>query len=121
MNENKKYFFERLVDTFNRYGWRAVYFISSFMNINEFPKHDYTFWSKEFFNKFYSNSKSLKGYSEKVIACFLQQGSRKSDIIPVDTWIQTFFNFLLGINEKEIFLNSFEKSGKLERTIWVSI
>lgn len=82
LTENDKYYSEILVDAFNRHAWRAAYFISAFMNIEN---SDYRTWSKNFFNTFYANGSKLKGYSEKVIACFLQQGFENEEIIPVDT------------------------------------
>lgn len=93
------------------------HFISAFMNIENI---DYRTWSKNFFNTFYANDSKLKGYSEKVIACFLQQGFEKEEIIPVDTWIETFYKYPLGINNKPDFFDSFDMLGKLERVIWLA-
>lgn len=101
LTEIDKYYSEILVDAFNRNAWRAAFFISAFMNIENI---DYRTWSKNFFNTFYANDSKLKGYSEKVIACFLQQGFEKEEIIPVDTWIETFYKYPLGINNKPDFL-----------------
>ena len=112
-----KYYSEMLVDAFNRHPWRAAYFISAFMNIEN---SDYRTWSKKFFNTFYENGSKLKGYSEKVIACFLQQGFENEEIIPIDTWIETFYEFPLGISNKSDFFNSFDMLGKLERVIWLA-
>ena len=117
LTENDKYYSEILVDAFNRHAWRAAYFISAFMNIED---SDYRTWSKNFFNTFYANGSKLKGYSEKVIACFLQQGFENEEIIPVDTWIETFYKFPLGISTKSDFFNSFDMLGKLERVIWLA-
>lgn len=112
-----KFFIEKLVDAFNRHAWRAAYFISAFMNITN---TDYRTWSKSFFKTFYDNGNKLKGYSEKVIACFLQQGFGKEEIIPVDTWIETFYRFPLGITDRATFYDSFDNLGKLERVIWLA-
>ncbi|WP_428817673.1 hypothetical protein ACQR2L_05045 [Clostridium butyricum] len=120
ININEKYSLERLVDAFNRHSWRAAFFISSFMNINNRYKYDYCKWSKDFFISVYDNGKKLKGYSEKVIACFLQQGFKQKEIIPIDTWIETFYKFPLNINEKKVFFSTFNELGKLERVIWLS-
>ena len=117
LTETDKYYSEILVDAFNRHPWRAAFFISAFMNIEN---SDYRTWSKNFFNTFYSNDSKLKGYSEKVIACFLQQGFENEEIIPVDTWIETFYKFPLGISNKSDFFNSFDMLGKLERVIWLA-
>ena len=81
---------------------------------------DYRTWSKNFFNNFYAKGKKLKGYSEKSIACFLQQGFANEETIPIDTWVKTFYNFPLGIRNQKDFFNSFDKIGKLERVIWLA-
>ncbi len=112
-----KFYIEMLVDAFNRHAWRAAYFISSYMNITN---TDYRNWSKSFFKTLYDNGNKLKGYSEKVMACFLQQGFGKEEIIPVDTWIETFYRFPLGIADRAIFYNSFSGLGKMERVIWLA-
>lgn len=117
IDSDEKYMIELLVDAFNRHGWRAAYFISSYMTITHF---DYRNWSKAFFSNLYDNGWMLKGYSEKVIACFLQQGFGKEEIIPIDTWISTFYEFPLGISDKHEFYNSFSGLGKLERVIWLA-
>ncbi|MBD3948897.1 hypothetical protein I4Q36_04910 [Tuanshanicoccus lijuaniae] len=86
------------------------------MNIDK----NYSSWSKEFFINFYTNGLKLKGYSEKATACFLQQGFSNTEAIPIDTWIETFFNYPLGINERIEFFNQFNNLGKLERLILLS-
>lgn len=117
LTETDKYYLEMLVDAFNRHAWRAAYFISAFMNIEN---SDYRTWSKNFFNTFYENGSKLKGYSEKVIACFLQQGFENEEIIPVDTWIKTFYEYPLGISNMSDFFDNFNMLGKLERVIWLA-
>lgn len=117
LTSEDKYYAEILVDAFNRHAWRAAYFISAFLNIEQ---SDYKTWSKPFFNNFYENGFRLKGYSEKVIACFLQQGFAKEEIIPIDTWIETFYQFPLGIDSRSDFYQDFNKLGKLERVIWLA-
>lgn len=116
LTEEEKYIAERLVDAFNRHAWRASYFISSYMNLDK----DYSSWSKEFFTNFYENGSKLKGYSEKAMACFLQQGFLNNEAIPIDTWIETFYKYPLGINKKIDFFDQFSNLGKLERLIWLS-
>lgn len=68
LTEIDKYYSEILVDAFNRNAWRAAFFISAFMNIENI---DYRTWSKNFFNTFYANDSKLKGYSEKslLVSC----------------------------------------------------
>lgn len=116
LSESEKLYAETLVDAFNRHAWRAAYFISAYMNI----KSDYSVWTKQFFINFYENGNKLKGYSEKAIACFLQQGFLNPEVIPIDTWIKTFYEFPLGIDSKTQFFNDFSSLGKLERIIWLS-
>lgn len=117
ITEENKYYIEKLVDAFNRYSWRAAYFISAFLNIEN---TDYRKWTKQFFIDFYVSGNKLKGYSEKVVACFLQQGFGKSEIIPIDTWIKTFYSYPLGISSISEFYNRFDMLGKLERLIWLA-
>lgn len=117
ISEEDKYFAEILVDAFNRHAWRAAYFISAFLNIEQ---TDYRTWSKSFFKDFYNSGSKLKGYSEKVMACFLQQGFAKDEIIPIDTWIETFYLFPLGIETRSDFYDDFDMLGKLERVIWLA-
>lgn len=118
INEKEKLIIENLVNTFNRLSWRASFFISSFEIL--VSDYSYSLWDKDFFINFYLEDKRLKGYSEKVIACFLQQGFKKDFAIPIDTWIETFHKFTLGIEERKDFFNSFEYLGKMERLIWLS-
>lgn len=117
ITEEERYYAEKLVDAFNRHAWRAAYFISAFLNIEQ---TDYRNWDKDFFNSFYENGKKLKGYSEKVMACFLQQGFANEEIVPIDTWIETFYQFPLGIETRSEFYDTFNMLGKLERVIWLA-
>lgn len=75
---------------------------------------------KKLFQRFYDNGSKLKGYSEKVIACFLQQGFGQEEIIPVDTWIETFHKYPLGIESRTDFYTRFNGLGKMERVIWLA-
>lgn len=117
ITQDEKKILEKLVDAFNRHGWRAAFFISAFLTIET---KDYMKWDKQFFKDFYAKGSKLKGYSEKVIACFLQQGFGNKEVIPIDTWIDTFQRFPLGIDKRKIFYNSFNSLGLLERVIWLA-
>lgn len=117
LTEDDKLYLDKLVDAFNRNAWRAAFFISAFINIEN---SDYRTWSKNFFTTFYKRGDELKGYSQKAIACFLQQGFAKEEFIPIDTWVKTFFNYPLGIRTQPDFFNSFDMLGKLERVIWLA-
>lgn len=110
-----KYQIELLIDAFNRFSWRACFFIWSILTI---VSTDYHTWNKPFFEKFYNAG--IKGCSEKVVTCFMQQGFANSEVIPIDTWISTFYNFALGINNKDDFFRQFNNLGKLERLIWLT-
>ena len=107
---------ERLVDAFNRHPWRAAFFIWSIMSMFE---KDYRQWDKSFFSEFYVDKQGV-GVSEKAVACFLQQGFGNTDVIPVDTWIEAFYEHVLGIDALEDFLAMFCELGKLERAMWFS-
>ena len=65
-NNGDKYQIELLIDAFNRFSWRACFFIWSIMTI---MNTDYNLWNKVFFEKFYNAG--IKGCSEKVVACFI--------------------------------------------------
>jgi len=110
---------ERLVDAFNRYPPRAVFFLWGLMSIRS---NDYDLWDKKFFVDFYVDTKKSKsktvGISQKVVACYLQQGFAKEEMIPIDTWIDTFHRFALGIKDQKDFFGAFSEMGKLERVIW---
>jgi hypothetical protein len=112
----EKYYLDRLVDAFNRHSWRAAFFIWSIMTLRI---SGFSNWSKETFVSFYLNNNGV-GISEKVTACYLQQGFGNREVIPVDTWIEAFYKYVLGIDDKLTFFNSFSLLGKLERIIWLS-
>jgi hypothetical protein len=116
LNEDERGCLEKLVDAFNRHPWRAAYYISSYMTID----HNYYSWTKDFFAEVYIKGNKLKGYSEKVIACFLQQGFKNKEVIPVDTWIETFYEYSLGIKTIKEFYDTFVDLGKFERLIWLA-
>lgn len=115
-NSEDTYQIERLVDAFNRHPWRACYFIWAIFTIKD---ADYNLWSKDFFKTFYINGNRIKGCSEKVVACYLQQGFDNKDVIPIDTWIKTFYEYALSIKSPDELFNSFNNLGKLERLIWL--
>lgn len=114
LKSNEGHSLGRLVDAFNRHGWRAAFYSWIILNTKD---DDYNDWTKEYFTKFYLSKKGV-GISEKVISCFVQQGFRNSEVIPVDTWIESFYKGALGIEEKKDFFNAFDNLGKIERVIW---
>lgn len=106
-----------LVDAFNRHPGRACFFITSVMLVkNKICKN----WTKDDFSSFYLQNKDLVGYSPKVIACFLQQGFLKDEFIPIDTWVEAFYKYALGIANQTILYDTFDSLGKLERVIWLA-
>lgn len=115
ITKEDKFYIERLVDAFNRFPWRAAFFISSIFIVFTKP---YETWDKDFFIKFYTTVRN--GISPKVIACFVQQGFKNVDVIPIDTWIESFYEGALNIADKENFFTSFDNMGKLERLMWLS-
>ena len=112
----------RLVDAFNRHPGRTTFFIWSIMSIGGI---DYNEWDNDMFREFYIKTRKLGptktiGVSQKVVACFLQQGFGKREMIPIDTWVESFYKHALGIESQEEFFDSFENMGKMERLIWVA-
>ena len=133
-----KFLLGRLVDAFNRCPRRTAFFIWSIMSITG---NDYVKWDKDMFVEFYTktsksrntktsksrNTKTSKsrntkttGVSQKVVACFLQQGFGKKEMIPIDTWIESFHTHALGIENQQQFFDSFDNMGEMERLIWVA-
>ncbi len=107
-----------LVSAFNRHPGRTTYFVWALMSIFHKPYQDY---DNEYYQKFYElaeNNNNVKGISPKVVGCFLQQGFEQEEMIPIDTWVESFHKGPLGIDSKFDFFNSFKKIGKLERLIW---
>jgi len=124
IDASERFQIERLVDAFNRYSWRSAFFIWNIMNIQT---NDYDTWNKDDFVNFYLETKKSDtttqnrktvGVSQKVVACFLQQGFGKKEIIPVDTWIKSFYKYALGIESEKKFFETFDEMAKLERVIW---
>ena len=107
---------ELLVDIFNRYPRRASFFVWAICTLEE---QGFENFDKEFFIKFYSKADKLKGCSQKVVACFLQQGFMFKNVIPIDTWVETFYKYALGCDSLEMFFENFENIEKLERLIWL--
>ncbi|MFC1592654.1 hypothetical protein ACFL4C_01415 [Candidatus Omnitrophota bacterium] len=116
ISSTQRHQLERLVDAFNRHSWRAAFFIWSILGIKAL---DYKKWDKRCFVNFYLNKNGV-GVSEKVVACFIQQGFKNEEVIPIDIWVGTFHIAPLAIEEKGKFLNMFSSLGKLERAIWLS-
>ena len=115
LTDKDVFYMDRLVDAFNRFSWRAAFFISSIFMAFIKSYHD---WDKDWFMKFYAEN--FIGFSPKVIACFIQQGFHNKSVIPVDTWVEAFYKGALGIQDNQSFFCSFDDMGKLERIIWLA-
>jgi len=117
INQKDQKVLNTLVSAFNRHPGRTTYFVWAIMSITQKPYQNY---DKEQYVKFYelAENNNLKGISPKVVGCFLQQGFEHQEMIPIDTWIESFHRGPLGINSKFEFFNSFKLLGKLERMIW---
>lgn len=117
IDTDDKMILERLVDAFNRHSGRASYFVWSILNS---LNNDYRNWNRNLFTGFYLNQEERegKGVSEKVVACYLQQGFGNPDAVPIDTWVESFHEFPLALG-REDFLNKFSNLAKLERVIWL--
>lgn len=107
----------KLVSAFNRHPGRTTYFVWALMSISHKPYQEY---DREYYQKFYelAENSNVKGISPKVVGCFLQQGFEQEEMIPIDTWVESFHKGPLGIDSKFDFFKSFKKIGKLERMIW---
>ena len=120
----------RLRQIFNRMPSRLYGYI---WNLMTSTKTDYkvAFEDKDVFKEFYRDYAGKKGMSAKVIACFLQQ-SFGLEAFPIDTWVQTFIYYPLGMDSehkgtsdpaKEIqnsLYSKYSRLDKLEKIIWAS-
>lgn len=124
-----------LVDMFDRFPPRAAGFIWCMMSICTL---DFESWDKDFLDKFYLScldEKKTIGIYPKVVSCFLQQGFKNIEAIPMDSWILSFARHPLGIFGPQLkpdmtknlqsvwehaeFFNRFVLRAKLERMIWL--
>jgi len=117
ISDNEKKSLKKLVSAFNRHPGRATYFVWALMSIAHKPYHEYDL---DYYLDFYrmAENNNFKGISPKVVGCFLQQGFEQQEMIPIDTWVESFHKGPLGIENKFDFFKSFKKLGKLERMIW---
>lgn len=107
-----------LIDAFNRMPLRAISYMGSIININK--NNDLSLWSKDDFVKLYTLGNDAKGIHPKIWGCYLQQGFGNQEVIPIDLWIEAFYENVLDIHDKETFLSKFKKMGKMERLIWLA-
>ena len=116
LNQIDKENIDFLVDAFNRMPMRAAAYIGAIINITE--EGDYRKWNKQEFLDFYVN-KNTTGFSMKCAGCFLQQGFGNREVIPIDTWVESFFNEAMDIDSKQDIITKFDDIGRLERLIWL--
>jgi len=117
IDSRQRHVLNKLVSAFNRSPGRTTYFVWALMSINQKPYQNY---DKEHYVEFYKLAEKTNfiGVSQKVVGCFLQQGFEHEQMIPIDTWVESFHKGPLGIESKFDFFNSFSMLGKLERMIW---
>lgn len=113
----EKNILKKLVSAFNRHPGRTTYFVWSIMSIAHKP---YDTYDPDYYYRFYqmAENPNFVGISPKVVGCFLQQGFEQQEMIPIDTWVESFHKGPLGIDSKYDFFKQFKKIGKLERMIW---
>lgn len=109
-----------LIDAFNRMTTRAFGFIG--LTFNATPQNNFGNWDGPRFKQFYVDvgEERTVGIYPKIWGMILQQGFGNPEVIPIDEWIQSFYEIPLQIDTKERFLRSFTKIGKLERMMWVT-
>ncbi|WP_268544018.1 hypothetical protein [Candidatus Nitrosotenuis cloacae] len=114
---NERKILNRLVSAFNRHPGRTTFFVWSLMSILHKP---YQAFDKDYYGRFYklAENPNIRGVAPKVVGCFLQQGFGHEEIIPVDTWVESFHKGPLGIDSKFDFFKEFKHLGKIERMIW---
>ena len=104
----------------NRMNMRPFVFFTHMYSL--FKGCDYYDWTKIDYVNLYNAEKSGKarGSYPKVIACFLQQSFLKTEIMPVDTWMNAFFSELLLHGKNEI-PKLGRDLGKFERFVWATV
>lgn len=115
---------------FNRMPGRLYGYIWNIMTPTTLDFYN-VFAQRDTFKEFYRDYSSKKGFSTKVIACYLQQAFGL-EAFPIDTWVKTFIYYPLGMNifddgkcevtdtvQDNLYTN-FNRLDKLEKLIWVS-
>lgn len=82
---------------------------------NVFEGLDFEKFTKSEYAKIYRDPP--RGIYKKILGMVLQQAFGQYECIPVDTWVETFFTTLLGV-EKEDIPESGRNLGKFERFVW---
>ena len=104
----------------NRMNMRPFVFFTHMYSL--FKGCDYYDWTKNDYVRLYTDEKDghAVGSYPKVIACFLQQSFLKTEIMPVDTWMNAFFSELLLHEKKDIPMLGTDL-GKFERFVWATV
>jgi len=103
-------------EDFNRNFQRPFVFITYLYNLfkgvdfDQWDENDYAIIIRE----------NPRGLYPKVMGCFLQQSFSKYGCIPVDTWVQSFFEEVFLTDAKDI-PTSGNNLGKFERFIWYTV
>lgn len=130
LNSNDYDNISNLRQIFNRMPGRLYGYIWNIMTPTMIDFYN-VFAQRDTFKEFYRDYSTKKGFSTKVIACFLQQAFGL-EAFPIDTWVKTFVYYPLGMNtlddgKKEVtatiqnnLYNRFQRLDKLEKLIWVS-
>lgn len=103
-------------EDFNRNFQRPFVFITYLYNL--FKGVDFNQWDENDYADIYDEDP--RGIYPKVLGCFLQQAFSKYGCIPVDTWVQSFFEEVLLTKARNI-PTSGSNLGKFERFIWYSV
>ena len=114
LSETEAYELGLLTDMFDRFPPRAAGFIWCVMAIDTL---DFESWDRDFLDAFYIScldDKKTIGVYPKVVACFLQQGFKNIEAIPMDSWILSFVRHPLGIFGHQNLPNSTKK----EQIVW---
>jgi len=106
----------QIKEDFNRNYQRPFILITYFYNL--FKGVDYREWDYNDYEQIYKDGP--RGVYPKVLACILQQAFSKYGCIPIDTWVESFFEEVLNTQSDQI-PSSGSNLGKFERFVWHTV
>ncbi|MFB6199561.1 MAG: hypothetical protein ABEJ83_01670 [Candidatus Nanohaloarchaea archaeon] len=117
LEESSKNLIVQLKEDMNRMFQRPFVMITYLYNLME--GFDFSEVDQDAYANLYRKglTSDARGTYPKVMGMILQQAFANYDVIPVDTWVETFFTTLLDTDKKQIPDSGYEL-GKFERFVW---
>jgi hypothetical protein len=116
VSEDTRRLLTQIKEDFNRNYQRPFVLFTFLYNI--FKGLDFSRWTLEDYSKVVEDEP--RGFSPKVLGCFLQQSFGKYECIPIDIWVRSFFEEVLQTRKEEI-IHSGTNLGCFERFIWNTV